>query len=63
MGGRTGTHERLWTCSSMRRRQKVYRGLCILQIRGLAAVAIEARNLPATYVKKFNTPAFCVRDL
>ncbi|CAI9606646.1 unnamed protein product [Staurois parvus] len=42
--------------SSMRRR---YRGPW--QIRGLAAAMGEARNLPAPYVKKWNTPAVCVR--
>ncbi|CAI9562006.1 unnamed protein product [Staurois parvus] len=37
-------------------RRRWYRGPW--QIRGLAA-AMEARNLPAPYDKKLNTPAVC----
>ncbi|CAI9556969.1 unnamed protein product [Staurois parvus] len=53
MGGRTGDPMRdSGPGSSMRRR---YRGPW--QIRGLAAAMGEARNLPAPYDKKLNTPA------
>ncbi|CAI9624290.1 unnamed protein product [Staurois parvus] len=55
MGGRTGTHERLWTWQQ--HEEAVYRGLW--QIRGLAAAMGAARNLPAPYVKKLTHPAVC----
>ncbi|CAI9565663.1 unnamed protein product [Staurois parvus] len=57
MGGRgcTGTHERLWTW------QQHEEGSYIGAYGRLGAwqQLWEARNLPAPYVKKFNTPAVC----
>ncbi|CAI9575833.1 unnamed protein product [Staurois parvus] len=47
MGGRTGTHDRLWTWQQ--HEEAVYRGLCRL---GAWQQLWEARNLPAPYVKK-----------
>ncbi|CAI9594121.1 unnamed protein product [Staurois parvus] len=54
MGGRTGTHERLWTgSSSMRRRGTGAHG----RLGAWQQQLWEARNLPAPYDKKWNTPA------
>ncbi|CAI9593856.1 unnamed protein product [Staurois parvus] len=53
MGGRTGTHERLWTWQQ--HEEAVYIGAHGRL--GAWQQLCEARNLPAPYVKKFNTPA------
>ncbi|CAI9567655.1 unnamed protein product [Staurois parvus] len=52
MGGRTGTHERSGLGSSMRRRYIGAHGRL-----GAWQQLWVARNLPAPYVKKLNTPA------
>ncbi|CAI9553209.1 unnamed protein product [Staurois parvus] len=53
MGGRTGTHERLWTWQQPE--EAVYRGP--MADYGPGSSNGEARNLPAPYDKKCNTPA------
>ncbi|CAI9585541.1 unnamed protein product [Staurois parvus] len=51
-----GTHERLWTWQQ--HEEAVYRG-AHGRLGAWQQQLWEARNLPAPYVKKFNTPAVC----